>query len=237
MDIESIRKVFSKGSVVVDDHGISGIYTFIGDGEEWVTQSIIEDEKQVFSELLDACEKFGIGYKKGKYIKFIFYSILDGQSVVFYAPLKQEVTIAELRQMDECLPKPDNTEFYEFMSGIDLSDEDLMNERFVKWMEKINPKMKVFNIDDISRWKKIKELALTIGRALSCESEVFDFDLGEYASIELRFPENKQSISWVEGNLLDQLRELVNLSHELEIDGNVTYGYVNISFIICARTS
>lgn len=233
MDIAGVRRVFSKGSIVVNDGGIVVIYTHKG-GDDWFSQQI-EEHKRVFEDLIACSDRIGVLYRGGKFIKMYFYMNIPGQSEVFYTPMERQISLEEFREIHG-----DNStgseEFWDFMSGVDLKDDDAVFDRFLEWVDARNKyyedieKNRVFNLSDVGRWKELSRLAHKIGRHFMCNLRISELDDEGDGVVELQFPEGKEGVMWIDGDLIQDFLDLTRVSSVVAIDGNVTEGFLNIGF-------
>ena len=219
MEIGGIRETFSKGTVLLSSDGVTVFYTFT---ERWVSQSVSGKSLGVFQNLIDSCDKFGIEYRTDKFIKFVFSRENDGQSVVFFQPLSEEVSIEELQAIaQETEPSED---FIEFFDGVDLDDEDEVFQKLLEWMRLNEPEK-----DETKRfgWQGFCDRAMKLARFCSCTCEV-----SEPESIELQFPEGRQRAFGIEGEEKENLGELVQACSNIGIEGYVPDGFLNITFYV-----
>lgn len=218
-NIEEIRESFSKGTVVVSSDGVAVFYTY---AERWFSQSISGKAKQVFLDLLEASDSFGIECKAERFIKLIFTRKTDGKMVVFYQPLTEEVSIEEMQAiMAATEPSED---FLEYMDGSDLRDDEELYDRLLGWIEKVNS-VREKDIPDAGKWELMHEFAARLARFCVCTCEVF-----ENESIELQFPEGKRHRFLIKDDEKENLRKLIDICSSIGIEGYVPDGFLNITF-------
>lgn len=240
MGIEEIRGFFPMGSITISERGISAIYTLNDDVEYgWQFDDGVFDEtgdKQKFLGLLELTDKLGFSCVKGKHIKIVFYHRLDGQNPVVYPPLKRRVSIEEfMESARQCSrsTNEDDEEFVEFFSGTDLDDVDEVMDKFREWVDfkgLIPEKGKVYNVDDISRWKELKRLVFNAGKSLACEYDIMELDGAGNATIEMILPEGYPGMMWIES--LSDFKQAVGTSSGISFNGDVKLGEIGIVFYL-----
>ena len=230
MILDNIRRVFSKGNIVLSPEGISVIYTH-KDG--WVTQSLSVtpeeyDWKQTILGLLEKSERFGISYRAGKFVKFLFENHGVCEEYVLYPPLDHEVSLEEFLASIE--DEPMNEEFFDFFLGVDLSDDDEVIQKFLEYCDSF--KYDGLFIGNTRRWLDYRKAVVEFAMALGAEVEVFEPDAEFSGAVEIRFPEEIRKTIWFSEKSTGELQKIITDSSEMCIECNVSDGFLNITFYI-----
>lgn len=233
MEIEDIRKCFSKGSVSVTENGIYVFYTY---KDRWVTQSIYEEHMQVFENLLKTSEKFGISISKGKYIRFSFLKPMKNQETIFYNPLEDEVSLEELDGIISSLTESGSKrseEFFDFFMGTDLDDESEVLEKLNEWITKINGSPgKIIDMSIPIRFNQAYQYAMKLAGILRCDIDIQKPGNDNYGYVQFQFPEDFKK-AWLSGKSLGEMANLVELSTAATVECQVIEGFLDLTFSIC----
>ena len=229
MDIQGIRNVFSKASIIVDDK-ISAMYTF-KDG--WITQSIDNGHKRVLAELIDESEYVIISYKAGKNVKLAFqYPHLTTGANSVYPPIVRELSTAEKEEMLKESQESVNEEFVDFFVDADLSDDNAILERLGEWIELKNKSEKgnsVF-LANTRGWQEFLDLCLLFANMFACETEVTEPSHDFAGCVEVRFPEGITKPFRIIGERKRVLSGLMERISEMDIECSVNDGYFTMAF-------
>jgi len=230
LNIEEIREVFSKGGIAITQSGFYVTYTF---KERWVDQSIFDDKRRVFLELLEASDRVSIECVLGRVIKFVFHNDFAGQEMIFYPPLTEEISLKELEVILQSSRNEEaETEFCEFFYGTDLDNDDEVLEKLREFFNREREKHKtnIVSLPAVNRWKTVHRLSLGFANSLGFRSEVLDPDYGFDGAVTVFFPEKLEKKVVISGKLKEWLEELVRTGSGVDIECNVNDGFLNLTF-------
>ena len=225
--INEIRKAFSKGGIVLKNGNCVVIYTF---NDRWVTQSLGDRNKEVFYNLIESCDRLSIQLKKGNSIQYEFEMNENGDdSIIFYAPIKNELTAEEIEQI--CRDIKPSEEFMNFIDGT-IDNDDMFREKLAEWTEIVmnKKKPKIRNVETLRGFPKILEWCNKLSKALSAEMNVEKPDEYSDGFVEIQIPEIFTRKIIISGKNKDILADIVSLSECVDLEMNVNNGHINIYF-------
>lgn len=225
--INEIREAFSKGGIVLKNGNCVVIYTF---NDRWVTQSLSNRSKEIFYNLIENCDRLSIQLKKGNSIRYEFEMDENGDdSIIFYAPIKNELTTEELEQI--CRDIRPSEEFLNFIDGT-IDNDDVFREKLAEWTEIVmdKKKPKIRNVETLRGFPKILELCNKLVKALSAEMIIERPDEYSDGFIEIQIPEIFTRKIIIYGKNKDFFADAVSLSECVDLEMNVNGGYINIYF-------
>ena len=217
MNLDCIRNLFSKAAILVTNAGIVARYMYKG---RWFTQDI--EDKSGFLDLLNESESFGINISE-KTIDLVFqnHSLRNG----VYYPIKPEISKEELDGLlkssyIECI---NNDGFFEFMNGVNISDRKGLAKAVREWSDIEDSKF--INMNLYSKWQTVIGLSRDFQKWFPAEVETYKPDDG-IGIVEIQIPERFIGILRDDASVI--FRQIVNISSEISLEGNVDDGFLNI---------
>lgn len=225
--IEEIREAFSKGGIVLKNGNCVVIYTF---KDRWVTQSFSDKNKEVFYAIIEKCNRLSIQLKKGSSIQYEFeMSENDDSSIIFYTPIKNELTTEELEQL--CKDIKPSEGFLKFIDGT-IDNDEAFKKKLEEWTEIVmdKNKPKIRNVETLRGFPKVLNGCSKLAKVLSAEMIVEKPDEYSDGYIEMQIPEILNRKIIISGKNKDILADTVLLSECVDLEMNVNNGYINIYF-------
>lgn len=232
MNIDGIREAFSKAMVAFTENGIVVSYTF---KDDWLEESFFDEKREVFLSLLEQSDVLVVEYVHDKAIRLVFRNNLNGQEIIIYPPISKEVTFAELEELfssEECVRR--EIELCDLFRDVDLTNKSDVVGKMKEIADSFESKdASVISMPAISRWKRIRSLAIEFANSLHMDYDVFapgddDFD----GSITIFFPMNVRNKVVIEGKVKSCVEDTVRHSSGIDIECNIVEGFFNITFYV-----
>ena len=231
-NISEIREAFSKASIVIDNAGISAIYTDI---ENFITQpgkNNADSFFRVFRNLIGSSKEFDVSIVAGKSIKLKFKSKDLTSDTVFYPPMEHQISIEELREVfDEDSGGKKSREFVEFLSGIDFSDDDDRSRKFNEWFDRLareNPEP--ISLPARIRFNKMLTVLHKLNSVGFLSHDIMEPEIGFHGCMSIDFEDNPRNNKRFFGKSKSDLLKLIDLSTGISFELNVDSGIFGITF-------
>ena len=227
MNIESVRRVFSKGHITTYKGGVGVYYNY---KKRWVSQAIFEDNKKILLRIITESDRIGFDYKAGEYIRLLFEGRLNGE-MGFYKAIEEEISLEEQRSIVEREEiSQEAIEFLDSLTEEDLYDESVILQKLAEYIASFIQEDERIKVVPTKKWDKIYQISSELAGILNCGFEYNVPDLDFNGNCELRFPENINNTIWICGRLKDSLYGLIQECSGVEIECSVSDGYLNLCF-------
>lgn len=231
VSIDNIRQAFSKGSIAITGSGISIFYQ---NKDQWVTQEIRADSIGVISEMLSKFDRMVIQCIAGKMIKISFIKSLDGQEMVLYPPIEEEMSIDELRDLMELSDDPSveqsRDEFFNFFIGTCLDDHDEVLEKVREFIEIKSGNSNAVSGPVIDRWRELQQCVLSFAGCFGFDSECCDPKGQSNGYVEVFYPDGYDKPIRVSGKSKELLLQALHVCQLLSLEFDVADGFLNMIF-------
>lgn len=226
IDINTIRKAFSRANIIVSPNKLLVIYNSQND---WFVQDF--DDTTLWTSLLKDSTGVSFYVKQGKDIGFSFSIKTPYESTLLFPALAPvggfniEDFIANIK------PNPIiESELLAEIGSIELADDDKVIDGLNRWILNRLPKRVCFSLDSLHRFRLMKTtLHQLVSEGLACDIDIDNPD--EYSdgafTLALHSANLTRSLS---GSIKDMFTDLVELSSSFGFEGNVAHGILRISF-------
>lgn len=228
IDINGIRRAFSKGALVFDNDKSIVMYTLT---DRFTHQFFDSEEKEILYGIVEACEKMSIKIKQGDLIKFTFY--IDGNldTTIYFSSLEEDMTPEEVQNKIIENYNP-SEEFTKFMSDVDLGNEDIARKKLKEWVSIINEanKRKVRPVSALRKYPHVVKLARKLSNVLVSTIVLTDPDDLQDGNVMFEVSEDLKRPIWLEKENKKLFAEIIGISSAVEFEMSPGKGYLNMYF-------
>lgn len=217
MNIDEVRRNFSKASIVVSPTRVSALYS---NSELSYSESI---NSEFLADLFEESQRVIIEGKSNSFVK-ISFDIPTGESgTVIYPISKDQMTLEELREScAELEPAGPGLEAYLPDNFVELDFSELIPymQEYTRELEKAEPDV----YTDEQQWHRLLDAALKFASYVGAESEILEPNQkrqGIVTVFALEEPREKLTIS---GNTKSIARAVFLESDEVALEINVEIG-------------
>lgn len=231
MEMDLIRKAFSKGVISFSKTGIKIIYNF---REGWFNQ-YLNDEKELLKscllEMLYATDRICIDKVPDKEIRISFYGKYDIDQPGVYPPLKRDYPSEELSQLMKDIAD-DNDSDLELAEILTIQDTIIIDYMVRDWVNRLRAAYHTDQIQLIAAkvMPTMVKLAEEFARNMWLEIEITEPVESFGGSVEVIVPEKNQKPLWFLADQMTALGFLIELSSAFEMEGNVETGKFTLRF-------
>ncbi len=230
MDFKEIRKIFSKAITSTGLYGISAIYAY---KDRWFAQSICDEQMVALIELLNNSEGLIICNLKGKYARLIFKGAQVTKQTSIHEPLVHEITNDELTK----IINNSNVQTENGLAGKLMEFEEVNEESLQMIIDEIK-RIKINDIDmqikfiSKDNWKKMLDIVQLLPNSASYSMTYVEPEDGFPGYIEFSLDSDIKSQIAIYGDIKSIIIQLLNISSEIAIEGNIELGIIKITFFI-----
>lgn len=228
IDINGIRRAFSKGALVFDNDKNIVMYTLT---DRFTHQFFDSEEKEILYGIVEACKKMSITIKHGDLIKFTFYIDGNFDNTIFFSSLEEDMTPEEIQNKIIENYNP-SEEFTKFMSDVDLENEDAAREKLKEWVSIINEanKRKVRPVSALRKYPHIVKLSRKLSNVLASTVVFTEPDDLQDGNVLFEVSEDLKKPILLDKENKKMFAEMVNISSAVEFEMSPGKGYLNMYF-------
>ena len=231
MEMDLIRKAFSKGATSFSKTVIRVIYNFRGG---WFNQYLNDEEellKSCLLNLLHESDRVCIDKVQDKAIRISFYGEYDIGQPGVYPPLKKDFTSEEISQMMKDIMDGNDSAF-ELAKELTIEDMAILDVIMTDWLKQFRAAYHTDQIQLIAAKKMptMVKLAEKFARNMWLEIETTEPVESFGGSVEVTVLEKNQKPLWFLADQMTALGFLIELSSGFEMEGNVEKGEFKLRF-------
>lgn len=160
MKYQEIREAFKGCGVLISKDGVSLIYQQYPE-PQFIVINVDDDEmanRGVFEELLESCDGIRIAMMPGKGNRLDFLIKMPVDHDIFFAPLRRELTSAEIDEIIKQSTIGPRKEFLEVFSEVNLSDDESVLAGVGEVIRQTSHG-EVLSLSSVRNWPLIKKAA------------------------------------------------------------------------------